>query len=186
MVRKEQRKASGRYAMDAAERRKKIQERLSDSTMPISASALAGELGVSRQIIVGDVALLRASGKNILSTPRGYILPAAGTSRKVTRRIACRHDSKAMKDELYCLVDQGCTVIDVIVEHPVYGEITGSLHLASRSDVDLFIEKCSESSAVPLSFLTEGVHLHTIEADDEAAIDRAMKKLQKMGILIEN
>lgn len=172
--------------MDAAERRKKIQERLSDSTTPVSASALAGELGVSRQIIVGDVALLRAAGKNILSTPRGYVLPDTGAERKFTRRIACRHDSRTMKDELYCLVDQGCAVLDVIVEHPVYGEITGSLHLANRSDVDLFIEKCSESSALPLSFLTEGVHLHTIEASDEAAIDRAMKGLQKMGILIEN
>ena len=171
--------------MKAEERREAIAAALR-ADRPISATTLAHRFSVSRQIIVGDVALLRASGKNILSTPRGYILPAAGTSRKVTRRIACRHDSKAMKDELYCLIDQGCTVIDVIVEHPVYGEITGSLHLASRSDVDMFIEKCSESSAVPLSFLTEGVHLHTIEADDEAAIDRAMKKLQKMGILIEN
>lgn len=172
--------------MDAAERRRKIQECLSESTAPVSATALAKKLGVSRQIIVGDVALLRASGTDILATPRGYVLPAVSTAKKVPRRIACRHDSKAMKDELYCLVDQGCTVVDVIVEHPVYGEITGSLHLASRSDVDLFIEKCSESSALPLSFLTEGVHLHTIEARDEAAIDRAVKGLQRLGILIEN
>ena len=51
--------------MNAAQRRECILTRLSGAQNPVSASALAAELGVSRQIVVGDVALLRAGGAQI-------------------------------------------------------------------------------------------------------------------------
>ena len=171
--------------MDAAERRNAIYQKIKSADGPVSATALAGMLGVSRQIIVGDVALLRASGHDILSTPRGYVLPAPDTGG-IIRRIACRHDSSGMRGELYAIVDQGGTVLNVIVEHPLYGELTGSLMLRSRYDVDRFIDRCSTSDALPLSFLTEGIHLHTISCPDEDALKRVLASLKKLGVLYEN
>lgn len=171
--------------MDSEERRTCILRELKKADSPVSATALAHSLGVSRQIIVGDVALLRAAGHEISSTPRGYMIPRSNTPG-IVRRIACRHDSSEMRDELYAIVDQGCTVLDVIVEHPVYGELTGALMLRSRQDVDRFIEKCSASDAMPLSFLTEGIHLHTISCPDMNSFDRVRAQLKKLGVLYEN
>ena len=48
--------------MEAASRRQAILDRLRTADRPVSASALAAGLNVSRQIIVGDIALLRADG----------------------------------------------------------------------------------------------------------------------------
>ena len=63
--------------MEGDERRKKIIEILHGRKMPVSGTELAAELGVSRQVIVQDIALLRATDKNILSTNKGYIFLTA-------------------------------------------------------------------------------------------------------------
>lgn len=102
--------------MEAASRRQAILDRLRTADRPVSASALAAGLNVSRQIIVGDIALLRAGGAEISATPRGYVLPRATDG--ITRTIACRHALAQTGQELDILVDNGCTVLDVIVEHP--------------------------------------------------------------------
>lgn len=167
--------------MEAAGRREKLLERLSTASAPVSASQLAAEFSVSRQIIVGDIAILRAAGKKISATPRGYVIPKE--TGGLVRVITCRHDADAMRDELYAIVDQGCTVVNVIVEHPIYNELTGSLQLSSRYDVDCFINQCRETGAEPLSALTRGVHFHTISCPDEAAYRRVQKVLKEMGIL---
>lgn len=93
---------------------------------PVSATKFAKELSVSRQIIVGDVALLRASGEKILATPRGYILERTNGQAEYT--VACVHDFENMEKELTIMVDNGCTVVNVTVEHPLYGQLTGPLH----------------------------------------------------------
>ena len=113
--------------MDAAARRAAILSVLERTDHPVSAAALAREFSVSRQIIVGDVALLRAGGLSIAATPRGYMLPEEHSG--LVRTLACRHRADQMEDELNAIVDQGCTVIDVIVEHPIYGQLTGPLQL---------------------------------------------------------
>ena len=167
--------------LDGAARRQAILGRLC-ATVPVSASALAGELGVSRQIIVGDVALLRAAGAPINATPRGYV---TGQAPGVTRTLACTHAEKEMGDELNAIVDTGCEVVDVIIDHPLYGQLTGPLHLRSRYDVGHFLRQCQESSAAPLSLLTGGIHLHTIRAEDPAALGRAEEALRQLGFLLE-
>ena len=157
--------------LDGAGRRSAILQRLSTATGPVSAATLATELGVSRQIIVGDVA-----------TARGYVTaPGAG----MTRVLACVHPPEGMETELTAIVDQGCEVVDVIVEHPLYGQLTGTLGLRSRYDVQQFLLQCAESDARPLSLLTEGVHLHTIRAGDTAALDRAERALAELGFLAQ-
>ena len=108
--------------MDAQERRQAIARRLERARSPVSAPALAREFSVSRQIIVGDVAILRAGGQGITATPRGYMVQNAPSG--LVRQIAVKHDGQAMEAELNAMVDQGCTVLDVIVDHPIYGQLT--------------------------------------------------------------
>ena len=106
-------KPKGVLLMTAEQRRSRISARLHEAHQPISATALARELGVSRQIIVGDVALLRAAGQAITATARGYVIPDAGETG-LPRQVACRHDGTGTRDELNAMVDCGCTVVDVL------------------------------------------------------------------------
>lgn len=170
--------------MDASERREKILATLKKSEKPVSATAFAEKFSVSRQIIVGDIALLRASDNDISATPRGYVM-APEKENGIIRQIACCHKPDEMQTELYAIVDQGCTARDVIVEHALYGQITGMLHVSSRYDVDQFIEKCRKSDAKPLSDLTGGIHLHTVICPDEDAYRRVKDSLRKLGFLLE-
>lgn len=167
-------------AMTASERRQQIARLLSASQAPISATTLSQELGVSRQIIVGDIALLRAAGQEITATARGYVIPA---QNGLLRRIACMHAAEETRDELDAMVDCGCTVVDVIVEHPVYGQLTAPLHLSSRLDVDQFMKRMD--GAAPLSQLTGGVHLHTLSCPDETAYEHLLQLLRQRGFLVE-
>ena len=168
--------------MQAKNRREAILERLQQAQQPVSAGALAADFSVSRQVIVGDIALLRASGADISATPRGYVFRQEMAG--VIRKVACRHDMVGMEAELNAIVDHGCTVLDVIVEHPIYGQLTGPLALGNRYDVSQFIERSTETR--PLSLLTEGIHLHTISCPDEAAFDRCREQLCSLGVLLED
>ncbi|OUN32314.1 transcription repressor NadR [Massilimicrobiota sp. An80] len=165
------------------DRKEKIIEEIKKSDKPISASTLAKKLGVSRQIIVGDVALIRASGTNIIATPRGYILDSKQQNQTYT--IAVNHSQEQMADELYTIVDSGGCAIDVIVDHPVYGQLTGKLHLSSRYDVDQFIKKVNNNQAKPLSQLTDGLHLHTIQCPNEDTYQRIVSALDEKGYLFK-
>lgn len=170
--------------MEAASRRQAILDRLRMADRPVSASALAAGLNVSRQIIVGDIALLRAGGAEISATPRGYVLPRATDG--ITRTIACRHTLAQTGQELDILVDNGCTVLDVIVEHPVYGQLTGQLQISSRYDVEQFLARIRDSDAAPLSMLTGGLHLHTLCCPNEDAYTRACAALKAAGLLLDD
>ncbi len=167
--------------MTASQRRSAIVEQLQTADTPLSATALAAELGVSRQIIVGDVALLRAGGVDIQATPRGYVLAAEPAG--VTAVLACVHDGAHMERELTLMVDYGAEVLDVMVEHPVYGQLTGQLMLRSRYDVAQFLTKAE--GAAPLSALTDGIHLHTVRCPDGATLQRVTAALQAEGFLLE-
>ncbi len=169
--------------MNAAQRRGRILEELKVAEGPLSATALAQRLSVSRQIIVGDVALLRAAGEGITATPRGYVLDAPRAGLVAT--VACAHSGADMERELTLMVDQGCTVENVIVEHPVYGQLTGPLELSSRYDVSEFIRRVRECEAQPLSALTDGVHLHRLRCPDEGALERVRAALDGAGFLVK-
>ena len=169
--------------MKGEERRKQLLNILSSSNSPVSGGTLSKELDVSRQIIVGDVALLRAGGARITATPRGYVLERPPEGRRFT--IACRHTPEEMARELEIMVDNGCTVENVIVEHSVYGQLVGQLMLSSRYDVAEFIRKVSESGSKPLSDLTGGIHLHTLRCPDESAFGRVTAELREAGYLLE-
>ena len=167
--------------MRAEERRQAIQDILQHSPQPVSAGTLAARFSVSRQIIVGDVALLRAAGADISATPRGYVIQKFPSG--LIRQVACRHNGAEMETELNAMVDQGCTVLDVIVDHPIYGQLTGPLQISNRYEVSQFIERCKK--AEPLSSLTDGIHLHTLSCPDEAAFERTKSALRALRVLLE-
>lgn len=169
--------------MRSGERRQAILEYLRQSSRPVSAGYFAERFSVSRQVVVGDVALLRAAGEDISATPRGYVILKA--DKGLIRQVACRHDAGRMEAELFAVVDQGCAVLDVIVDHPVYGQLTGPLQLSSRYDVSQFLLRCEEEEAKPLSDLTGGIHLHTLSCPDEDAFRRVRAALRELNILLE-
>ena len=163
-------------SMSAAQaRRQAVAQALEEAVGPVSAAALAERFSVSRQIIVGDVALLRAGGTDILATPRGYLLGGRGGG--VERTVACVR-------ELNAIVDAGGEVVDVIVEHPVYGQLTGLLGVRSRYDVAEFVRRVEEHGARPLSALTGGIHLHTVRCPDEKTFRRVRKSLEAENFLL--
>ena len=166
--------------MNAVNRRENIIRTLRQAADPVSAASLASALGVSRQIIVGDIALLRASGEKITSTPRGYVLYEGGTS---VYTLACVHGIEDTEKELNIMVDNGCKVLTVSVEHPVYGLLTGELQLANRYDVRQFVEKLQSGEVRPLSALTGGVHLHTLSCPDNECFERTRSQLEREGLL---
>ncbi len=166
------------------ERRKKILALLEDASEPINATKIGELLSVTRQIIVADIALLRASGVKIRALHRGYVLDKSGEG--VKRFVMCKHDVDGTRDEFYAVVDNGATVLDVRVEHPLYSTICAELNISSRYDADKFIERAEAGGAKQLSSLTDGVHIHTIAAKDEEALDRVTDRLRELGILVDN
>lgn len=92
--------------MESSERRKLILTHIKQSEKPVSASALATLAHVSRQIIVGDVALLRAAGHHIIATPRGYVCDVKEASG-IRKTIAVDHTAEQMMDEIYTIIDLG-------------------------------------------------------------------------------
>ncbi len=171
--------------MTAAQRREKILQTLSGASGPVSAGVLASELGVSRQAVVGDVALLRAGGSPITATPRGYVLEDAAPTGRILCTVACRHGMDGLLQELYTVVDCGCGVLDVTVEHPVYGQLSGQLQVFSRFDADEFVKKLSENSAQLLCRLTGDIHLHTLSCPDEAHRERVLAALAEKEFLVD-
>src|SRR5690625_3253045 len=179
--------ANGLYdkKMTGEERRALIIHLLKNSKEPIRGKTLAEKTNVSRQVIVTDIALLKTANEPIIGTNRGYLYMQEETSTEMHRRvIVCSHTPEQTKLELETIVDFGVTILDVIVEHPFYGDLTGSLMISSRFDVEQFLNVISTQEASLLSVLTGGVHLHTIEADSIEKLDAACEALQSAGILL--
>lgn len=171
--------------MNAEERREDILKLLAESDSPLSGTDLARRLAVSRQVIVQDIALLRAVNKNILSTNKGYLLFHEEEKKKgMKRSVKVRHTQQQILDELYTIVDLGGHILDVVVAHEIYGQITCDLIINSRQDAKSFVEQCEKSHAKGLSMLTDGVHYHTIEADTEEVLDRIEAMLSEKGYLL--
>ena len=168
--------------MDGDNRRKELLTILKKSQSPVSGEKLSSLLGVSRQVIVQDIALLRASDEMILSTNRGYLVyPKDGNFHSRIFRVS--HTTEEIKDELYSIVDCGGYIKNVCVEHEVYGLIQADLNLKSRKDVDRFIKKVNESNSVPLKALGGNVHLHTVEAENDSILDEIEQILKEKGYL---
>lgn len=171
--------------IDGEVRRQEILHTLANEEKPVSASKFASRFHVSRQIIVGDIALLRASGAAIIATARGYVLETSETQTGLVSKIAVQHGKEATEEELRLIVENGGEVLDVIVEHPLYGELTGMLHIKTKQDIYSFMKRYKKSNASLLSELTGGIHLHTIRCADQTVLKNIKQQLVAAGILYE-
>ncbi|MDD4583655.1 MAG: transcription repressor NadR [Eubacteriales bacterium] len=168
--------------MKGERRRQELIRILKRSTNPVSGNTLAEGFNVSRQIIVQDIALLRAADFKILSTNKGYILDQ---DNSVQRIFKIYHSDEEIRDELYTIVDAGGRVLDVFINHEIYGQLKAELLVYSRSDVDEFVTHLSQNQISPLKQLTNGFHYHTVEADTEKILDRIEADLKNKKYLIE-
>ncbi|HOI81368.1 MAG: transcription repressor NadR [Thermovirgaceae bacterium] len=165
--------------MDREKRLEKLSEILAGSEGPVSGASLADLFGISRQAVVQDIAILRDRGHRVLATARGYVL-REGSRRRV---FPVRHDAQEIAEELNTIIEAGGRVIDVVVDHPVYGEIRGNLDLASREDVARFVNVLKSTGQSPLLSLSRGFHVHTVEAPDERTLDAIERALADKGFL---
>ncbi len=168
-------------------RRDEILEILNTKEGPITGSELAKRFEVSRQVIVQDIAVLRAQGINIMASSNGYYIPTPNYNSNNIATIVCKHEGyQSIKDELTVIVDMGGKILDVIVMHPVYGEIRCPLMIDSRYELEKFITKVKEERAEPLASLTGGEHIHTIEVPNSKVLDIIKEKLDEKGILVRD
>ena len=170
--------------MNSIERRDNIIKLLLESNEPIKGNVIAKKYLVTRQVIVKDIAILRAKGKSIIATPDGYIINK--NENKVKAIIAVTHNEEEMFDEMSIIIEYGGTIEDVIVEHPLYGEISGMLMIKNYNELNKFIQKYQEQRARLLSVLTNGVHLHTISAENEDDINLIISELKKRNFIVSD
>lgn len=164
-------------------RRNQILAALTEAEKPLSGAELARRAGVSRQVVVQDVALLRSKGWPVLSTNRGYVLERV--SSRPRRLFKCHHTVEETPDELNLIVDLGGHVEDVLVNHRVYGVLSTELGIASRRDVARYMEQIESGKSSPLMLITSGYHFHHVSAESEEALDEIGDALEHGGYLAE-
>ena len=166
--------------MSGEERRGKIIQALKNSDKAVSATTLAKEFDVSRQVIVQDVTHLRANGTNIISTNRGYLIQE---DEETTRVFKVQHEDDEVEKELTTIVDLGGTVEDVFVYHKVYGVLRAEMNIKSRMDIRNYMEEIRSGKSSLLKNVTSGYHYHTVRAERVEILDMIQEELQKKGLL---
>lgn len=167
------------------ERRALLLKLLKNSPTPLTGSELAAEANVSRQVVVGDMTLLKARKEPIIATSQGYLYMKNDSPDPFFEKIiACSHPPERTEEELNLLVDYGVTVKDVKIVHPVYGDLTASIQVSNRSEVKQFIERVKKTKATYLLELTNGIHLHTITAASKKALQDAEDALKQANFLV--
>lgn len=171
--------------MTGEERRSKILKKLMESQQPMSGAALAKAFQVSRQVIVQDIALMRAERYDILSTNKGYLYRNEESNDASPMRVFyVKHTTEQVLEEFLAVIELGGRILDVAVEHALYGQIRVDLLIESRQDAEEFIQKLSSCRDNPLNVLTDGCHYHTVSAPSEKLLDLIEAELQQKGILL--
>ena len=168
--------------MNGSQRREQIVRQIQESKEPVSGKKLAELYGVSRQVIVQDIALIRTAGYDIISTNRGYIL---NTQKAISRVFKVQHTDEQTEEELYEIVDLGGYVENVMVNHRVYGHMEAPLGIHSRRKAAAFIEDIKSGKSSPLKNITSNYHYHTVSAESEEILDEIEEMLRAKGFLIE-
>ena len=150
-----------------------------ESEQPLSGTQLGQVTGVSRQVVVQDIALLRTEGYPIVSTAKGYLL---NEPKCATRVLKVCHTNEQVEEELTTIVDLGGTVLNVMVNHRVYGRVEAALNIRNRRDVQGFLNDLRTGKSVPLLNVTSGYHFHKISAESEEVLDEIEHALQKKGL----
>ena len=168
--------------MKSDKRRQEILSLLGNTDNPIPANVLKERFAVSRQVIVQDIAVLRAGGYDITSTNRGYVL---NTKAQATRVFKCRHTFEELVEEGNLVINLGGRIEDIMVNHRIYGKISARLGLYNRMHVEELYRSLVSGASKPLMSVTDGYHYHTVSAETEEALDEIENKLRERGFLIE-
>ena len=170
--------------MTGSQRRQKLLALLEEAQSPLSGTALARQLQVSRQVIVQDIALMRAENHNILSTNKGYLCrPDAAGNAQPMRVFFVRHTTQQVLEEFLTVIDLGGRILDVAVEHELYGPIRVDLLIESRADAEDFVRRLAVCQDNPLKVLTDDCHFHTVAAPTEKLLDLIEAELREKGYL---
>jgi len=170
--------------MTCDERRIRILKKLQETDTPLSGTALAKAFHVSRQIIVQDIALMRAENYGILSTNKGYLLRSKKTENTQPKRVFfVKHSTEEVLDEFKTIVELGGKVLDVAVEHELYGQICVDLLIETEADAGDFYKKLLVCRDNPLKVLTDDCHYHTVSAPSEKLLDFIEAALRSKGFL---
>ncbi|MBE6062475.1 MAG: transcription repressor NadR [Clostridium butyricum] len=170
--------------MNSIDRRDSIVKLLNENNKPLKGTIIAHKYGVTRQIIVKDIAILRATGHDIIATPDGYMINRK--DKNVKAIIAVIHTEEEMFEEMSSVIKYGGTIEDVIVEHPLYGEIRGMLMIRNLNELNKFMTKYGDQKAKLLSVLTNGVHLHTISADSQKNLELIINELKDRSFIVSD
>ena len=165
--------------MTSSERRDKILSLLKMGGRPVTGNEFADMFSVTRQVIVKDIAIIKAEGVEIVSTHAGYKIK----SNKNIKMIAVKHNENQIRSELEAIVNNGGKVLDITVEHPIYGELTGNLGLETQVDIEIFMAKIKNSK--PLAIINDGLHLHRIEVESDEDFLKIKQKLDELGLLVK-
>ena len=168
------------------DRKEALIQLLKEAQKPMNGQSLAEYFHVTRQIIVQDIAVLRANGAPILSTNRGYIYKENKANPFVHKLFKVKHKEEDMEQELLAIVDNGGRVQNILIDHPVYGEIETLLKLSCRRDVELFLNQANSSDFRPLSELTDGIHYHLVEAESKQDLHYIEEALDQLGYLVKD
>ena len=166
--------------MNTAQRRTEILKLLQQEEKPVAARAMASQFGVSRQVIVQDMAVIRAATPGILSTTRGYVIQQDSSC---VREFKVRHESDQTAEEMNLIVDCGGRVKNISISHRVYGRITAEMDIRSRQDVQEFLQALAGGASTVLSTATDGYHYHLVEAATPDRLDLIGQALQDAGFL---
>lgn len=168
--------------MKAAERRAEILSIIATSPAPVTANYLSQKFCVSRQVIVQDIAILRANGNIVISTNRGYVTDGGVRAERVFK---CRHSLDSLVLESEIIISHGGRVEDIFVNHRVYGRISAKLELSTLRHAEELYRSLASGASKPLMSVTDGYHYHTVTADSESQLDEIGSALKEAGFLIE-
>lgn len=170
--------------MTGEQRRTEIRRMLQNAQTPLTGTALAKGLHVSRQVIVQDIALMRAEHLPILSTNKGYLLrPDALQVSQPKRVFFVRHTTGQVMEEFMTVIDLGGRILDVSVEHELYGPIRADLLIENAQDAAEFVQRLAACRDNPLKVLTDDCHFHTVSAPSEKLLDLIEAELRARGFL---
>lgn len=185
MVKPYQKRKEG-TTMNGEQRRIHIRQMLQNADQPLTGTALARGLHVSRQVIVQDIAIMRAENLPILSTNKGYLLrPDAARSSRPKRVFFVRHTTEQVLEEFLTVIDLGGSILDVAVEHELYGSIRADLIIENELDAQDFVQRMYQCSDNLLKALTGDCHFHTVAAPSEKLLDLIEAELRSRGFLEE-
>src|SRR5699024_78207 len=165
-------------------RRKAILQLLESTNEPISGKQLSQQFGVSRQIIVKDISILKSQEHIINSTSRGYVINNTPQGKEYKRVIVCQHNNERMEEELQLIIDNGAMIDDVAIDHPVYGNIKANLMIETQNNLNKFIKAINKFEGQFLSYLTDNLNLHTISAHNKKILDKSVRYLKAHQFIV--